>query len=158
VGIFTHRFAGFAKVESRCAQSFDDVGIATQGARHQATRLLAQVIFFRAKPAFKQVLVLTLKIKNFHAVIIALVCAVAVDATNIPKSISPKRKEWRLKNQVPSICEMALAQRVINPLGKMPKINTRAPLVVSTTRTSVEADTALAVMGSSKYITLTTRR
>jgi hypothetical protein len=53
---------------------------------------------------------------------------------------------------------MALAHKAIKPPGKMPKIKINAPLRVNTTRTSVLADTVVAVMGASKYMTLTMRK
>ena len=60
--------------------------------------------------------------------------------------------------QVPIICEIALAQSAIRPPGRIPRPSTNAPLRDSTVRTSSDAETVLAVMGSSKYMTLTTRR
>ena len=61
-------------------------------------------------------------------------------------------------NQVPSIWTTAFAHNAIRPPGTNPSSSTSAPLIDSTARTSSGADTVLAVMGSSKYITLTTRR
>jgi hypothetical protein len=53
---------------------------------------------------------------------------------------------------------MALAHKAIKPLGNKPMNTNNAALMNNTTRTSAPADTVLAVMGSSKYMTLTTRK
>jgi hypothetical protein len=53
---------------------------------------------------------------------------------------------------------MARAHKVIKPPGNKPKTNSKPLLINSTTRTSLPADTVLAVKGASKYMTLTTRK
>src|SRR5574343_81365 len=52
----------------------------------------------------------------------------------------------------------ACAHRAIRAPGTMPSTSTSRPLTDSTARTSRGADTVVAVTGSSKYMTLTTRR
>ena len=122
-------------------------------------------VIFRPKPAFKNMLLRALQVQHFHGVIrlnvmlgvvgmVGIVgtvgTVVMVDSATIPAG--------RTTCQVPSICNTALAQSVIRPPGSKPKTSTSAPLMDSTIRTSKGADTVLAVMGSSKYITLITRR
>lgn len=69
-----------------------------------------------------------------------------------------RRRTKKLANQVPNICTIALAHKAIKPPGNKPKPKTSPPLIANTVRTSRGADTVLAVMGSSKYMTFTTRR
>ena len=123
-------FPRTAQVEPGGAQALGDGGIAAQGALHQPPVSLVLKVIFRPKPAFENMLVPALQIQDFHGV----------------------------ARQVPSICCTALAQSDIRPPGSRPRTNTSAPLIDSTVRTSIGADTVLAVMGSSKYMTLTTRR
>jgi hypothetical protein len=51
-----------------------------------------------------------------------------------------------------------LAHKAIRAPGTMPRTNTSKPLIDKTTRTSRSADTVVAVTGSSKYMTLMTRK
>ena len=123
-------FPRTAQVEPGRAQTLCNGGIAAQRALHKATFQLVLEVVLRAKPAFKYMLLSALQIQHFHGV----------------------------TRQVPSICSTALAQSDISPPGSKPRTSTSAPLIDSTVRTSMGADTVLAVMGSSKYMTLTTRR
>jgi len=52
----------------------------------------------------------------------------------------------------------AWAQSAMRPPGTMPNNSTKAPLSVSTERTSAPASMSAVCVGASKYITLTTRR
>jgi hypothetical protein len=53
---------------------------------------------------------------------------------------------------------IARAHKVIRAPGNKPKTNSKPLLMSKTTRTSLPADTVLAVNGESKYMTLTTRK
>ena len=123
-------FPRTAQVEAGGTQALFNGGITAQGTLHQAAFQLVLKVSFRSKPAFKYMLLRALQIQHFHGV----------------------------TGQVPSICSTALAHSDIRPPGNRPSTSTSAPLIDNTVRTSMGADTVLAVMGSSKYMTLTTRR
>ena len=60
--------------------------------------------------------------------------------------------------QVARVLMTASAHRDISPPGRMPRISTSAPLSDSTARTSAGAETVVAEIGESNYITFTTPR
>src|SRR6185295_19239487 len=60
--------------------------------------------------------------------------------------------------QVANICTIAWAHICIRPPGRMPSRSTAAPLSESMIRTSAVPTIGCESTGSSKYITLTTRR
>ena len=51
----------FAQVKTRCTQLFGDFGVAAHGALHQIASELALKVVFRAKPAFKRMLLAALQ-------------------------------------------------------------------------------------------------
>jgi len=117
------------QIQARGRQHFVHLLAAAQRALNEPLPQLPLKVVFRAKPAFKQVLVLALQVKNLHSSV-----------------------------QAPKVSTMALAHKAIKPPGNKPTTKSNKAFTPSTTRTSLGAETVEAVMGSSKYITLTTRK
>lgn len=115
---------------------------AAHRALHQMPAALSDEILLRGEPSLEGMIERAKQIENFHWVALAL-----------PVQRRPDGRAYDA-----SVRTMASAHNAISPPGRTPTRNTRAPLSVSTTRTSAGAETVVAVIGWSKYMTLTTRR